>query len=137
MHHREMAIEKCIIGPNGIAQRAESPVHVGPPHPMMHFRGPWSQAPPYQGLPREISFVLPKCTVVGKFLPLYVYFTGQHNLKSFLSVSTPPYLEDENIFQKSASMVLILIKYRIEQRIPIFDSPQNKTKTFLWGFFVE
>ena len=60
-------------------------------------------------------------------------YTGQHSLKDFLSVSTPPYLEDEKFFLKSASMFLIRIKYRIEQRRPIFDSPQNKTKNCpLW-----
>ena len=79
------------------------------------------------------SFVLPECMVVGKLLPLYRPFTGQPNPKEFCECKFSPYLEDENIFQKSASMVQIIMKYRIEQRRPIFDSPQNKTKNFPSG----
>ena len=114
--------------------RSTSWVPSGAPGPMMHFRDPWSQAPPSQALPREISsFVLSKCMVVGKFLLLYVSFTGQHNLKGFVSVSTPLISKMRTFSKKSASMVQIIMKYRIEQRRPIFDSPQNKTKNFPSG----
>ena len=83
------------------------------------------------------SSVLPECMVVGQFLPLYVSLTGQHNPKSFVSVSTPLISKMRTFFKKSASMFLIKIKYRIEQRRPIFDSPQNKTKNFLRGSLVK
>ena len=83
------------------------------------------------------SFVLPECMVVGKLLPLYISFTGQPNPKDFCECKYSPYLEDENIFQKSASMVQIIMKYRIEQRRPIFDSPQNKTKNFPSGILIQ
>jgi hypothetical protein len=38
-----------------------------------------------------------------------------------LSVRTPPFLEDENIFQKSARVVEILCKFRVQAREPIFE----------------
>ena len=73
-----MALGECIIDAYGIAQPAGSPA--GPPLPMMHFCGPWPQAPPSQALPREISsFVLLKCMAVGKILPVY----GSAQLKGF------------------------------------------------------
>jgi hypothetical protein len=37
------------------------------------------------------------------------------------SISTPIFLEDENIFQKSASMVPILLHCPMEPRRPIFE----------------
>jgi hypothetical protein len=42
----------------------------------------------------------------------------------------PLFLEDENIFPKSASVVQILEQFPIVPRRPIFDSPQNKKKYF-------
>jgi hypothetical protein len=60
-----------------------------------------------------------------------VLSTGQHTMNNnFLSISPPPYLEDENVFQKLASVVQILAKFNIQSRRPIFDSPQNKTSFF-------
>ena len=85
MHRREMALGKCITGPSGIAQRAGSPV--GPPRSTHAFpRSVVAGAT----IPSIIcSFVLPECMVVGKYLPLYTSFTGQHNPEGFVSVSTP------------------------------------------------
>ena len=85
MHRREIALGKCIIDAYGIAQRAGS--LVAPRLPMMHFCGPWLQAPPSQALPREInSFVLLKCMAVGKILPVY----GSAQLKGFSERQYPP-----------------------------------------------
>jgi hypothetical protein len=44
------------------------------------------------------------------------------NPMGVLSVSTPPFLEDEDIFQKSASMVRILLQFRTVPWRPIFES---------------
>ena len=85
MHRREMALGKCIIDPYGIAQTAGSPV--APPLSMIHFCGPWPQAPPSQASPREISsFVLPCAWRLAKFLPLY----GSAQLKGFSERQYPP-----------------------------------------------
>ena len=132
MHRREMAFGKCIIGPGGIAQRARSPM--GPPGPMMHFRGPWSQAPPSQAPFARLCFL--SAWWLANFYVIYILY-GSAQPKRVLERKYSPYFEDENIFQKSAFMVQIIMKYRIEQRRPIFDSPQNKTKIFLRGSLVK
>ena len=60
--------------------------------------------------------------------------SNTNNLPGPTDVTENPCGEKKHFFkdatQKSASMFLIRIKYRIEQRRPIFDSPQNKTKHF-------
>jgi hypothetical protein len=50
--------------------------------------------------------------------------------------SAPPlYLEDGNIFQNSATVVLsiIIMQFDIEPWRPIFESPQNKKNVFPLG----
>ena len=45
--------------------------------------------------------------------------------------SAPPlFLEDEDIFQKSATMVEILLQFRLEPREPIFELHLLKKKNF-------
>ena len=59
------------------------------------------------------------------------YCTGQpipHEPK-FWSV-TPLFLEDEDIFQKSARVVVILLQFRIQPREPIFELHRLKKKFF-------
>ena len=85
MQRREMALGKCIIGPDGIAQRAGSPV--GPPGPMMHFCDPWSQAPPSQASFARLCFL--SAWWLANFY-CYIYpLRVSPTQRSFVSVSTP------------------------------------------------
>ena len=67
-------------------------------------------------------FVRPPCYLLVLYSCRYVYCTGQaitHELKFW---SAPPlFLEDEDIFQKSATMVASEIAVEVQPREPIFE----------------
>ena len=67
------------------------------------------------------SSVLPECMVVGEFLPLYVSFTSQHNLKGFVSVSTPLISKMRTFPKKSASVVVIIPQFCVQPRRQFFE----------------
>jgi hypothetical protein len=57
------------------------------------------------------------------YIEACIYCTGQPipNMPNFGHISTPLFLEDEDIFQKSARVVLILLQFRLEPHEPIFE----------------
>jgi hypothetical protein len=59
------------------------------------------------------------------------------NPMGVLSVSTPLFLEDENISQKSGSMVAILMQFRVQPWRTIFELHLQKKGFFSWGFSIK
>jgi hypothetical protein len=56
------------------------------------------------------------------FLNLYGRFCPYNPpYKPGEKISTPPFLEDENIFQKSATLVVFLLQFRLQPTWPIFE----------------
>ena len=65
----------------------------------------------------------------GLVVSYILYGTTYSEYAKFRS-APPLFLEDEDIFQKSASVVQILQQFPIVPRRPIFDSPRNKKSFF-------
>jgi hypothetical protein len=76
-----------------------------------------------RGILEFLSTSLESLRARTKFLPLYTTYCGfaYKWWVVFKIISTPPFLEDENIFQKSAPLVKILPQFRLQPMEPIFE----------------